>query len=130
MATPQLNLTISAGTSFSQSLNISNSDNSLTDLAGATMTARISKRAGSYNALTSTSATPVHDFVEMTTTIVNPAEGECSMSMTAAETAALEEGKYVYSVVLNDGAGNVTEILHGLVFVVPAIGFTTSIIGA
>lgn len=127
MATPQLNLTISAGTSFSQSLNISNADNSLTDLTGDSLTARMAKRAGAYNAVTSTSTTPVFDFIEMTTTIVNATEGECRISMTAAQTAALDEGKYVYSVVLNDGAGTVTEILHGLVFVQPTIGFTTTI---
>lgn len=127
MATPQLNLTISAGTSFTQTLSITDADRSVTDLTLMTITARIAKHPGAFDALTSTSAAPVLKFTEMNSSILDPNGGEILLSLTAAETAALKEGKYVYSVIMDDGAGFVTEILHGLVFVRAAIGLTSTI---
>ena len=127
MATPQLNLAISAGTSFSQSFAISNPDNSSADISGYSIIARMSKRPGAYNALSSTSATPVFEYTSFTATVADANLGECFISLTAAETATLEEGKYVYSVVLDNNAGTLTEILHGLVTVRPAIGFSTTL---
>lgn len=127
MATPQLNLTISAGASFTQSLSISNADRSVTDLTLVTITARLAKHPSSINALTSTSTAPVLEFTQMSTSILDPNGGEILLSLTAAETAQLKEGKYVYSVIMDDGVGTVSEILHGLVFVRAAIGLTSTI---
>lgn len=127
MPAPQLNLNISAGTNFSQSFSVSNPDQSSTDLSGFNVIARLSKRAGAYDAVASTVTAPVFEYITFTTTMVDAATGECSISLTAAQTAVLQEGKYVYSVVLDDGAGTITEILQGLVTVRPAIGFTTTI---
>ena len=125
MATPQLNLTISAGASFSQSLSISNADRSVTDLTLMSITARLAKHPRAFDALTSTSSAPVFEFTEMSTSILDPNAGEVILSLTPAETAQLKEGKYVYSVVMDDGAGILTEILHGLVFVRNTIGQST-----
>lgn len=127
MSAPQLNLSISAGTNFSQSFTISNPDSSSTDLTGQTIIARLAKRPGAYDAVASTMTNPVFDYIDFTTSVVDAVHGECLISLTAAETATLQEGKYVYSVVLDDGAGTITEILQGLVTVRPAIGFTTTI---
>ena len=127
MATPQLNLSISAGVNFSQSFTISNPDNSSTDLSGYTVVARMAKHGGALDALTSTSATPVYSYTSFTTELVNASLGECRISLTGAETAQLPEGKYTYSVVLDNNSGNLTEILHGLVTVRPSIGFTTTL---
>ena len=127
MSAPQLNLNISAGTNFSQSFNISNPDSSSTDLTGKTIVARLAKRAGAYDAVASTSTTPVFEYTNFTTTLVGATQGECEITLTAAQTAELKEGKYVYSVILDDNVGTTTEILHGLVTVRPAIGFTTTL---
>ena len=127
MATPQLNLTISAGTSFTQSFNITSADRSVTDLTTMSFTARMSKNSGSFDALASTSTAPVLEYTQFNTSVLDPNGGEMLISLTAAETAALKEGKYVYSIIMDDGAGVVTEILHGLVFVRAAIGLTTTI---
>ena len=125
MATPQLNLTISAGASFSQSLSISNADRSVTDLTLLSFTARIAKHPRAFDALASTSSAPVFEYMQMSSSVLDPNAGEVILSLTAAETAQLKEGKYVYSVVMDDGAGILTEILHGLIFVRAAIGQST-----
>ncbi|WNL51003.1 tail fibe attachment [Synechococcus phage S-CREM2] len=125
MATPQLNLTISAGTSFSQSLSISNADRSVTDLTLLSFTARLAKHPRAFDALASTSSAPVFKYMQMSSSVLDPNAGEVILSLTAAETAQLKEGKYVYSVVMDDGAGILTEILHGLIFVRAAIGQST-----
>ena len=127
MATPQLNLTITAGTSFSQSFAIGNPDQSSVDLSGHTVTARMAKHPGAYNALTSVSGAPVFKYTEFTSTIANANTGQCVISLTAAETALLSEGKYSYSVLLDDGMGTISEIIHGMVFVRPSIGFGTTL---
>lgn len=127
MATPQLNLSISAGANFSQSFNISNADSSVADLAGQNVIARMAKHPSAIDALASTSTTPVFDYIQFSTNIVNASIGQCVISLTAEETAQIQEGKYVYSVLLDDGQGTCVEILHGLVFVRPVIGFSTTL---
>ena len=127
MATPQLHLNISTGTTFSQSFSVFNEDLSSKDLTGYTVSARLAKRAGAYDALASTSATPVFNYSSFTTAVTDAAGGVVVISLTAAETAALEEGKYVYSVLLDDGNGTITEFTHGLVTVRPVPGFSTTL---
>ena len=127
MTTPQRNLNISAGTSFTQSFSVTNEDLSATDLTGYTVSARLAKRAGAYNALTSTSTTPVFKFTNFTTAVTDATTGAVSISLTDAETAALEEGKYVYSLLLDDNNGTVTEFAHGLVTVRSVPGFGTTL---
>ena len=127
MATPQLNLAISAGANFSQTIDISNADQSVADLSGQTVIARMAKHSGAINALTSTSTTPVYDYIQLATNITDATVGRCVISLAASETAQIKEGKYVYSVVLDNGQGTCVEILHGLVFVRTAIGFSTTL---
>lgn len=127
MATPQVNTALTAGASFSQSFNISNADGTPTDLSGNTFTARLAKRPGAYNAVTSTSTVPVFDYVSFTATSSVPTTGVIVISLTAAQTAALDEGKYVFSLVMDDGSGSITELIHGLVTVRTAIGFSTTL---
>ena len=127
MTTPQRHLNISAGTSFSQSFSVTNEDLSPTDLTNYTVSARLAKRAGAYDALTSTSTTPVFKFSNFTVTVTDAATGAVTISLTDTETAALEEGKYVYSLLLDDGAGTVTEFTHGLVTVRSVPGFGTTL---
>ena len=127
MTTPQRHLNISAGTSFSQSFSVTNEDLSPTDLTNYTVSARLAKRAGAYDALTSTSTTPVFKFSNFTATVTDAATGAVTISLSDTETAALEEGKYVYSLLLDDNNGTVTEFTHGLVTVRSVPGFGTTL---
>ena len=88
----------------------------------------MAKHTGAVNATnTSTSTSKVYKAIPFQTSIVNGTNGQYSISLPASTTTKLEEGKYVYSVVLEDAAGDKTEILSGLVFVHPAMGYSTSV---
>lgn len=58
---------------------------------------------------------------EFTVTLTQPANGQITMSMTAANTANLTPGRYVYDVELEDPSGDVTRIFEGIVTVLPNV---------
>ena len=124
MATPQLHLTISAGASFSQSVLISNPDQSVTNLNGMTFKACMSELPGSFNALASTPTPEVREFGIQ---ILDPSSGEIVITLSAEETSTLNKRKYLYSISMTDSSGVVTEIVGGQVFVRPAIGNLSSL---
>ncbi len=54
-------------------------------------------------------------------TVSTPNIGEITMAMTAANTANLTPGRYVYDVEIDDGAGEVTRIFEGIITVLPNV---------
>ena len=113
----QANLQLSAGTSFSQTFSITESDGSATDITGYTISARMAKHDGALNAVKSTSDVPLWKYIDLTTAVVNATSGQYSISLSPDVSVKLEEGKYVYSVVTEDTSGVKTEVVSGLVFV-------------
>ena len=60
--------------------------------------------------------------VQFTTAINNPANGEVIVSLTAAQTANLRYGRYVYDIELTSNADvTVERILEGIVTVYPEV---------
>ena len=57
----------------------------------------------------------------ITCTISNASNGEITMSMTAANTANIKPGQYVFDVKTTDTSNVVTRILEGTITVVPAV---------
>jgi hypothetical protein len=53
--------------------------------------------------------------------ITNPLIGEITMGMTAANTANVTPGRYVYDLEIQDGSGVVTRIFEGIVVVLPNV---------
>lgn len=88
------NLVINTGTTFSQTFNLSSSENnSAFDLSGYTPTAQIRKWPG---------ATGVTTF---TAELGDPATaGVIILSLTAEQTATLKAGRHVYDIVITQGA--------------------------
>ena len=123
----QVNIQIQSGVDFFQTYYLTNNDMSPLDITGLTFYGSMAKHTGAVNATTSTSTSKVYKAIPFQTAIVNGTNGQYSISLPASTTAKLEEGKYVYSVVLEDAAGDKTEILSGLVFVHPAMGYSTSV---
>lgn len=121
-ATFQVNISITAGAAFSQQFTITNSDMTPTDLTGYTFSAYIAKHEEALNAVKSTSAAPVWKFLQFTTTVTTPASGVYTINLTPEQSEKLEEGKYVYSVVMTDTENVVTEVVKGLAFVNKAFG--------
>jgi hypothetical protein len=53
--------------------------------------------------------------------VTTPNTGEITMIMSAANTANLTPGRYVYDVEIDDGAGEVTRIFEGVITVLPNV---------
>jgi len=118
----QVNINISAGANFTQEFVIQNPDASPVDLTGSTFFANLAKHPTAIDAAVSTSGTPVYKYVTFTTNVVDPLKGIYSIALSTNQTSKLEEGKYVYNVVLQDVNGDKTSVMSGLAFVDVAFG--------
>ena len=125
-ATFQVNINIMAGVDFTQEFTINNADMTPTDITAFNFFAKLAKHEGALNADTSTSDNLVYKAMPFATTITNGVGGVYEISLTAEQTQKLEEGKYVYSVVMQDGGGAYSEVVSGLAFVNIAFGYMAS----
>tara|TARA_Y100001937_G_scaffold13820_1_gene18365 strand:+ start:920 stop:1288 length:369 start_codon:yes stop_codon:yes gene_type:complete len=104
------NLTMDQGATFSTVITVYQDDNIL-DLTGHTAAAQIRK---SYSSSTSTSFTASIDDT--------PSTGKITLSLTSTQTAALEEGRYVYDVeVTKTSDSSITRVIQGIVNIRPNV---------
>ena len=113
----QVNIQITAGCDFRQEYTLGNPDLSPKIITGATFKAGLSKHAVSINAHESTKDEPVYKIIPFATSVVDGNGGVYSIGLTSEQTQKLEEGKYMYNVVMVDVNGITTEVLTGLAFV-------------
>ena len=118
----QVNINISAGANFNQEFIINNPDASPVDLTGSTFFSNLAKSPTAIDAMVSTSGTPVYKYVTFTTSVVDALKGRYSIALSTTQTSKLEEGKYVYNVILQDVNGDKTSVMSGLAFVDIAFG--------
>ena len=98
------NLVINAGSDFSQTFNLVESDDSgPLNLNGFTVAAQFRKHAGSSSK---------HDF---TTNLLNPNTGELLISLSASASNVPKPGRYVYDIVITNAAGEKTRVVEGSV---------------
>ena len=98
------NLVINAGSDFSQTFNLVESDDSgPLNLNGFTVAAQFRKHAGS---------TSKHDF---TTNVLNAPTGELLISLSASASNVPKPGRYVYDIVITNAAGEKTRVVEGSV---------------
>lgn len=102
-------LTIDQGATYNNTINVTDANGVGIDLTG--YTARSEMRKSYY----STTSYP------FTLTFINAALGSISMVMSAANTANLSPGRYVYDVELEDALGNISRIFEGIVSVLPNV---------
>lgn len=100
---------IEAGATFSTEITVSNSDGTSKNLADYSARSQLRK---SYYSSTSTS---------FDLTITDSANGTISMGLTAANTANLKAGRYVYDVEIQNTQGTVTRIFEGIATVLPNV---------
>ena len=125
MASPyQVNITISAGVDFAQQFTIQNPDGSPVNLDGCKFFANLAKHPTAIDAAVSTSGNKVYAYVPFDAAVFNADLGVYELRMSAERTSLLEEGKYVYNVVMQDTTGDKTSVLGGLSFVEVAFGIT------
>ena len=104
------NLFIDQGADFTTTVTINDSTGSALDLTGYTALAMIRKTYQSTTATTFTST-----FVADRTT------GQITISLTDTQTAALEDGRYVYDLVITNAAGSKTRVVEGIATVNPSV---------
>jgi len=101
------NLYIDQGADFSADIGIFDDFNTAWDLSGYSGAAKIKK---SYYSSTSTPFT----------VSVNAA-GTITLALTAANTSTLDEGRYLYDVVITSAGGSKTRVIEGLVTINPGV---------
>jgi len=104
------NLFIDQDADFTTTVTVNDSNGSALDLTGYTALAMIRKTYQSSTATTFTSA-----FVSPRTT------GQITISLTDVQTAALEDGRYVYDLVITDASGIKTRVVEGIATVSPSV---------
>ena len=104
------NLFIDQDADFTTTVTVNDSNGSALDLTGYTALAMIRKTYQSSTATTFTSA-----FVSPRTT------GQITISLTDVQTAALEDGRYVYDLVITDSSGIKTRVVEGIATVRPSV---------
>ena len=123
MATPfQVNINVSAGVDFTQQFTVNNPDFTPVDITGFKFHAKLAKHPTAIDAMTSTSGVPVYNYVTFDTNVVDGKKGIYSIGMGKDKTSLLPEGKYVYSVVLENLSGELSPAVDGIAFVSVAFG--------
>ena len=105
------NLLIEQGATFNSTISLFNSDDTVFDLTGHTAAGQIRKSYSSSSA----SATFTISFSTDRT------EGQITLSLTPTQTAALDEGRYVYDIETTASDSTVTRVLQGTVTVSPNV---------
>lgn len=105
------NLLVDQGATFTSTVTVFNTDDTLFTLTDYTVAAQLRK---SYSSSTSTTFTASIDS--------DPTTGKIILELTPTQTAALEEGRYVYDVeVTNTLTSEVTRVIQGVVTVSPNV---------
>jgi hypothetical protein len=102
-------ITIEQGATFSTTVDVTDAYNQAINLSSYTASSMMRKSyyTSSYNTITAI--------------ITGASNGEITLSMTAANTSNLTPGRYVYDLVINNGANTITRVVEGIVTVLPSV---------
>ena len=103
------NLTVDQGSTFSASIDITDTEDNVLVLTGYTVAGQIRKTYDSSAA------------VNFTASVSNASTGEVTISLTPAQTNALVAGRYVYDVEITSAGGTVTRVIEGQLEVTPGV---------
>ena len=102
-------ITIEQGATFSTTVNVEDAYYNPINLTGYSASSQMRK---SYY---SSSATNI------TASVTGTSNGEITLSMTSANTSSLTPGRYVYDLIIDDGANTVTRVVEGIATVLPSV---------
>ena len=106
------NLTIDQGAPFSSDVTVKDANGNVFDLTGYSASAKMAKGYSSTRTRTS-----------ITCTIQAPAtNGIVTLALTADQTTALDEGRYVYDLeILQTSSSTITRVIEGIITVRPQV---------
>ena len=107
MAT-KANITVDQGTTFSTTISLTDDNGDPIDLTGYSGRSQMRKHYTSSNS-------------QSFSVSLNNTEGKVELSLTAAQTANLTAGRYVYDVEVVSAANVVSRIIEGIVTVTPEV---------
>jgi len=113
----QVNITVSAGTSFAQEFSVTNTDLSPKNITGYVLTGKIAKHPEAIDATVHSSKKKAYKTLDFNCRIVDGVGGIAEIYLPSKKTSQLKEGKYVYNVVARTPNGELEEVVGGLVFV-------------
>ena len=105
------NIYIDAGADYTTTVTVSDSSGSALDLTGYTAAAQIRK---TYESSSATVSFTVAFASDRTT-------GQIDISLTGAQTAVIDSGRYVYDVLITSGASAKTRVVEGIVTINPRV---------
>lgn len=104
------NIFIDQDADFTTTVTINDANDSALDLTNYTAAATLRK---SYKSSSSTS---------FTVAFVSPrSSGQITLSLTDVQTGALNEGRYVYDLVITDSGGDKTRVVEGIATIKPSV---------
>lgn len=104
------NLYVDQGSDFNAQITIYDDNNAPWDLTGYTGAAKIRKSYYSTNSVNFTvSFSPART------------SGTVILELTSAQTSSLENGRYLYDVVLTNSSGKKTRVIEGIVTINPGV---------
>ena len=105
-----LNLQIDQGSTFSKQITVYETDGTtLQNLTGYTVASQVRKNYTSTN------------YTTINATNNDPTNGVIVMSLTAAQTAALKAGRYVYDLQITAADGTVSRTIEGVITIKPEV---------
>ncbi len=104
------NLYVDQGSDFNAQITIYDDDNNPWNLTGYTGQAKIRK---SYYSTTSVNFTVSFTVVRTTGTVI--------LELSSSQTSLLEQGRYLYDVVLTNSTGKKTRVIEGIVTINPGV---------
>lgn len=104
------NLYVDQGTDFNAQITIYDDNNAPWNLTGYTGSAKIRKSYYSTNSVNFTVS-----FLAIRTT------GTVILELSSTQTSAMEQGRYLYDVVLTDSSGKKTRVIEGIVTINPGV---------
>jgi uncharacterized protein YbcV (DUF1398 family) len=107
---PYTELTINQGATFESDLDLVGDDGAAVNVAGYVFAGQIRKSYYSTNPT-----------ANLTLNIVNAANGNVNIYLSAATTANIKAGRYVYDIKMTDTSNTVTRIVEGVVTITPQV---------
>jgi ribosomal protein S1 len=103
-------LTVDQGSTFESTIDLVTDDGAVINVAGYVFTGQIRKSYYSTNPT-----------ANLTLSIVDAANGNVKVSITAANTANIKAGRYLYDIKMKDTSNTVTRLVEGVITITPQV---------